>query len=215
MTRQETYQAYQTAAARRRSRQLSQASTRGTMSPVDGGGRRKVAGAFEWIGDKLGTPAPDAFDDSAFQTGLAADFPTVPGEEERNPELHKIRASYNPKRDSEGNVTPLRRRAGSFAGSVTSGPGVDGALSRASAEGEEVAAAAHATDTMAGPSTGPGDRPRSRRATLEVPKPVYHSPAPRRESSFTPTRTPDSIILNDVDRNPSSPSIVVFPGVDP
>lgn len=95
---------------------------------IDGGSRRKVAGALVYIGQKLGTPAPDAFDDSAFLMGPAADFPTVPGEEERNPDLPQIQLSYNRPRDADGHLTPVpggsrgraRSRAGSFNGSFVS-----------------------------------------------------------------------------------------------
>lgn len=218
MTRQDTYQTYQSDALRRTSRQLSHATTRGTFGELhrlhragtegtasataDAGSRRKVAGALEWIGHKLGTPAPDAFDDSAFLTGPAADFPTVPGEEERNPELHKIRASYNPRRDSEGNATPLRRqrsRTGSFSGSVVSALGIT-ALSEAELPN---------TDTAAGPVESLADRPRMRRHTLEVPKPAYHSPVPRR--ALSSASTPDSLAVDETTQHPSSPSIRVFP----
>lgn len=221
MTRQETYHHInQSDNLRRTSRQLSQTTSRGTFGEArrfhrsgtqgtvvtvgtDAGSRRKVAGAFEWIGHKLGTPAPDAFDDSAFLTGPAADFPTVPGEEERNPELHKIRASYNPRRDSEGNASPLRRqrsRTGSFTGSVMSGLGIAGPSD----------AELHRTDTVAtNPPVEPlANRPKIRRDTLEVPKPAYHSPGPRKDLSSV--STPDSLVVDGTAHYPSSPTII-FP----
>lgn len=202
-------------------RQITRNTTRGTsnhthsarrgtfgtvnsVANVDVGGRRKVARAFELIGDKLGTPAPDAFDDSEFLTGRAADFPTVPAEEQRNPELPQIMASYNPQRDSDGNATAnlavrrQRSRGESFTGSMVSGLGIERL-----AEAE-----LHRTDTVgAGPS-----RPsiegtaRKRRDTLEVPTPAYlQSPVPRKESSFglaSGSPGPD-----DRDQDPSSPTI--------
>lgn len=126
----------------------------------------------------LGTPAPDAFDDSAFRVGPAADFPTVPGEVHRNAELPQIMASYNQPRDSEGQITPIpgghrqHSRTGSFSGSVVSGLGVDGVSD----------AASHSSEPAAGPSV---DRSTQRRPTLEVPKQVYHSPVLSKGASFT------------------------------
>lgn len=154
----------------------------------DGGSRRAIAGTFEWIGQKLGNPAPGTFDDSEFQTGLAADYPSLPAEELRNADLPRILANYNPLRDSEGHATPhyrQRSRAGSFVGSVASGLGIDGEPPQVSSlELQRI-------DTWAGPSNPTADRHTTRRATLQVPKQVYHSPAPRRESVFV--STPDSV----------------------
>lgn len=143
---------------------------------VDGGSRRKVAGALVYIGQKLGTPAPDAFDDSAFLMGPAADFPTVPGEEERNPDLPQIQLSYNRPRDADGHLTPIpggsrgraRSRAGSFNGSVVStvgggmGPGAGGTSAAGlgieghapDADGGSVAATARRRDTVDGTGSG-------------------------------------------------------------
>ena len=144
--------------------------------------RHKVASTFEWIGDKLGTPSPDAFDDSKFQSGAAADFPEVPGENERNPKLQETIASYNA-------LAPLRRqrsRTESFR-SVKSetGLGIEG-LSEANV---------HKPNTVAGPSRSSKERSKERRATLEVPKPAYQSSALRRFTSLESASTsqfPDS-----------------------
>lgn len=203
---------------RRTSEHAARRGTFGTVNTeatiVQGGSRRRVARAFEIIGDKLGTPAPDTFDDSEFLTGRAADFPTVPAEEQRNPELPQIMASYNPPRDSEGHATPnlaLRRqrsRGGeSYAGSVVSGLGIQ---RPASEEDREVAAgelsrndpAAAGSKTRS--SADEGARPR--RDTLEVPAPTYlASPIPRRESSFS--LASGSPGPDDRDQDPSSPAI--------
>lgn len=236
LSRQETRETYTTIRSTvdpvyHASSQLSHAATSGTLDKIptgrshyfarsrrdtaetrvtDGGSRRKVAGTLVRIGKTLGTPAPDAFDDSGFMHGPAADFPTVPGEEERNPQLNKIKRSYDPPRDSDGNATPLARqrsrsRAGSFAGSTASGAGVDGhAATAVQAEEDDQA--------VAGPSRGSVDRQlRTRRSTLEVPKPVHHSPMPRKDSIFSPAGRPSgSSARDDASQNPSSPSIRVF-----
>lgn len=183
-------------------------TTTSSAAATDAGNRRKVARALEKIGQKLGTPAPGTFDDSAFKMGDAADFPTVPGEEVRNPELEKIKATYNPPRDSDGNATPLRRqrsRAGSFAGSVVSGLGIED-WSEAD-DMHRIASASAAAGARPGKQSL--DRPRGRRATLEVPKQVYHSPVQRKNSSFDSSPSPD--VLENEETNPISPTIKVSP----
>lgn len=197
---------------RRTSGQAARRGTSGTVDTVvtmEGGSRRRVARAFEIIGDKLGTPAPDTFDDSEFLTGRAADFPTVPAEEQRNPELPQIMASYNPPRDSDGNATPnlaLRRqrsRGESFTGSMVSGLGIE----RPAAE-TAVDEKSHRTDTDTAAEhnrpSAEGTRPR--RDTLEVPAITYpQSPIPPKQSSFgLASGAPGA---DDRDQDPSSPTI--------
>ncbi|KAJ4424425.1 hypothetical protein N0V82_000947 [Gnomoniopsis sp. IMI 355080] len=192
---------------RRTSKQAARRGTIGTVNSattVEGGSRRMVARAFEVVGDKLGTPAPDTFDDSEFLTGLAANFPTVPAEEQRNPELPQIMASYNPPRDSDGNATPnlairrQRSRGESFTGSVVSGLGIERLA--------EAATESHRTDSGAGHNGSSAEDTRPRRDTLEVPVPTYpHSPIPPEESSkgmASGSPGPD-----DRDQDPSSPRI--------
>lgn len=208
---------------------LHRAATEGTTTTapaataaVNSGGRALVANAFVWFGDKIGTPAPGAYDDTGFLRGPAADFPTVPGEEERNPQLSKIKRSYDPPRDLEGNATPLHRqrsRAASFNGSVASGLGPLGGggggeegLSPAAGsvvedDDDEAAAAA-----AAGPSRVSVERSKVRRNTLEVPKQVYHSPVPRKNSSFSSAGEPSPLVVDDatgIVQDPSSPTIRV------
>ncbi|ROW07478.1 hypothetical protein VPNG_07119 [Cytospora leucostoma] len=133
------------------------------------GNRKKVEVAFEWLGKKLGTPAPDTFDDSMFQAGLAANWPEVPAEALRNPRLPRIIALYDPPRDSQGLATPNtvlhreRSRAGSFTGSTRSGLETEGA-------------SAEDRPSPSGPEPSPGEGSVYKTNTLEVPRPVFHSP---------------------------------------
>ncbi|KAL9074305.1 MAG: hypothetical protein Q9157_004427 [Trypethelium eluteriae] len=119
---------------------------------VDVGGRRKVAKALTAMGNFFGNAHRDWFDDSEFKRGKALDFPEIPGEEHRNPDLTQIRDAYNPRRDSAGNATPVhpeqRSRASSLNRSV-------------------------ASDRRGEGSSTP---PRVRSDTLEVPAQVHHSP---------------------------------------
>ncbi|KAF3761635.1 hypothetical protein M406DRAFT_323944, partial [Cryphonectria parasitica EP155] len=94
-----------------------------------------------------------------------------------------------------------RSRAESFT-SAASGLGIKGVglgvTERASQD----------SDTVAGPSRASGERPKGRRDTLEVPQPSYHSPVPRRESSYDWGSDPH-VAVKDADQSPSSPTIRV------
>ncbi|KAK8065067.1 hypothetical protein PG997_011814 [Apiospora hydei] len=74
---------------------------RSVPTPSDAGGRRKVAQMIGDLGRYMGTPAPDLFDDSEFKRGPAQDWPEIPGEATRNPDLGQIRSQYNQPRDSD------------------------------------------------------------------------------------------------------------------
>ncbi|KAI1417309.1 hypothetical protein F5Y13DRAFT_152456 [Hypoxylon sp. FL1857] len=90
---------------------------------TDIGGRRKVARVLWTIGNYFGTAARDRFDDSEFKHGKAIDFPEIPAEEQRNPDLPQIREVYNQHRDDEdlSSALSLRHtRSGSFNGSIAS-----------------------------------------------------------------------------------------------
>ena len=211
LSQKDEYQIHQPNATHHPSKQLTHTSTRNskrtlgesnrnrtTTAGVDRNSRHKVASTFEWIGDKLGTPAPDAFDDSVFQSGPAADYPETPGEPDRNPELHNTKTSYNLLRDADGNATPLRRqrsRTGSFVSAKSeTGLGIEGLIEGLSE------ADAHASDTVAGRSNSTKERSKERSATLNVPKPTYRGSSPRRFTS------PGSASTNQIS---SSPSIIV------
>lgn len=188
----------------------------------DAGNRRKVAHALMWVGKTLGTPAPDAYDNSGFLMGPAADWPEVPGEAGRNPDLAATYESYNRGRDLEGGAatTTLRRersRAGSFAGSVAPMSSGLGGLGALGIEGLSAAA---------GPSRASVDRPKARSNTLEVPKAVYlyNSPVqahqPRKNSSVSSASgEPGSLAHVAADdasasQGPSSPTIRVSSDCD-
>lgn len=97
--------------------------------PDDMGYRLKVAKALTGFANYLGTPGHDLFDDSEFKSGKALDFPEIPAEEQRNPDLPQIREQYNQHRAADNDThTPRRQssRAGSVTGSVASGVGIEG-----------------------------------------------------------------------------------------
>ena len=131
---------------------------------IDVGGRRKVAKALTSMGNFFGTANRDWFDDSEFRRGKALDFPEIPGEEHRNRDLPQIREQYNQPRDSDGNVTPMRREARSRASSFHRSATAD-------------------LDGGEGSST-----PRRRRDTLEVPSPGRYSPTRNDRANLSITR---------------------------
>jgi hypothetical protein len=194
MSRRSTFPEIRGAAMNRGERNLRRSQT---LVAVDGN-RKKVAGAFEWLGEKLGTPAPDAFDDSEFRSGPAADFPTVPAEAQRNPELRLFMDSYNPPRDSQGHATPSsilgrqRSAAGSFAESSRSGIYLD----RVSIEDQE--------------NQSSVERALARKDTLEVPKPVFQSPIPWNTS---PTSASGTVSLANVDGGSPMTKMSSNPGI--
>ncbi|KAK8112343.1 uncharacterized protein PG998_008800 [Apiospora kogelbergensis] len=188
----------------------------------DAGGRRKMARMIGDLGRYMGTPAPDLFDDSEFKRGRAQDFPEIPGEATRNPDLGQIRQQYNPPRDDSeeeaAGAAPLRRsrsRAGSFT-SVAAGYDAMGIpISRAASPRGEAARSntlpvARTPRDEAGPSLAAADarvaRPR-RRDTLEVP-----SPARRHGSSWSsPQMTSENTVasMEEASQESSPPTIVI------
>ena len=175
----------------RRSPGESNHLSRSRTATIERNSRHVVASTFERIGDILGTPAPEAFDDSKFQRGPAADFPEVPGELERNAELNRIKEQYNKMRDA----APLRKQR-SRTGSFISERSETGLGIEVSSEGNS-----QTEDTVTGPSNPPKERSKERSATLEVPKPAYRSRSKQRR--FT---TPESASRA---QSPNSPTIKV------
>lgn len=100
---------------------LRQIPTGGSAPNTDPGNRRKVARAIVSFNRLMGTTMQDLTDDSEFRRGRAMDYPEIPGEAQRNRKLSRVREGYNPNRDADGNLTPLRpsrSRASSYAGST-------------------------------------------------------------------------------------------------
>ncbi|KAK4199312.1 hypothetical protein QBC40DRAFT_282281 [Triangularia verruculosa] len=84
----------------------------------DAGKRRKVAKALGTISKLFGTAAPETFDDSEFQHGKASDYPQIPGEPFRHPNLALLEQIYNTPRAEDDDRGRRRSRANSFTGSV-------------------------------------------------------------------------------------------------
>jgi len=207
----------QTAAA---GRSLSDSTTnppQRAFTMQDLGGRRRIARTLLRLSDSLGSATPKYLDDSL--RGPALDYPTLPGEEQRNDKLLGIMNRFNPGRD--GNATPRMRshsRAPSFSGSMNSGLGINLDESpsprthsprRPTFPTERTSGENVLSRTASGPN---GDRPQ-RRATLEVPT-SHH--IPMRTQSGSSITFDDSVSGGRIERHsindgPSSPAIVVSP----
>ncbi|KAI1504767.1 hypothetical protein F5X99DRAFT_370917 [Biscogniauxia marginata] len=207
---------------------------------TDLGNRRKVARALTRISNYLGSAAADRFDDSEFRRGRAVDFPEIPGERQRNDMLSRIKKTYDPPRDADGNATPILR--GRPSGSASDAASVISvlAINDTSASAKLVSSLSHhiprsqspsAALTKARANTLPSGEPsfkppdpvpspsassggsqgRPRRDTLEVPLPVHHY------AHHYPTRSNAYVTTGPsiVTRHESSPKIVVSTEPDP
>lgn len=161
---------------------------------TDAGNRRKVAKALTAVGSYLGTAAQDRFDVSDFKRGKALDYPELPGEEHRNPDLPQIRREYNQYRDADGNATPEPRppsRAGSFIGSVGSRVSIEGSTTTPREASHHSPQSPHEPSSFelsSPPSSSIGSTGgmlRQRRDTLEVPSPTHHNPTRNNVSAFS------------------------------
>ncbi|KAI1366434.1 hypothetical protein F5Y08DRAFT_132443 [Xylaria arbuscula] len=182
--------------------------------------RNKVAAFLNQVGDYLGTPAPDRYDNSVFQEGKA-EFPEIPGERGRVPDFENLRDWYrssHQQQEDNGNIMPGLSRVGS---STSMRPPDDGnwdrgrSPSRAPPRSPSRSSTTPVIQTDYSPleqlsriTTSPvaGPPSRIRRDTLEVPhrpRPVHIRP---RNSSASSTQSPTTIVNAQ-----GSPKIVVSP----
>jgi hypothetical protein len=193
----------------------------------DAGNRRRVAMFLIRIGDRLSTAGHNQFDISEFRSGEADNYPEIPGELNRNPELPQIRDRYNLSRDANGNVTPGHRkqhsRAGSFTGSVASGLGDKGSTTpRAESPRRSHAstfpaerASSELRDTLSYSAAGSNGGRLQWQDTLEVPSLVHHGTTRNNLSASSITSfvaRPDAqsspAIVVSSDPNTSSPAFL-------
>ncbi|KAI0973449.1 hypothetical protein F4678DRAFT_426759 [Xylaria arbuscula] len=177
--------------------------------------RNKVATLLNQVGEYLGTPAPDRYNNSMFKESKA-EFPEIPGEAGRVAGFEDIRDWYrnSHQQDDEGSMIPglsrvhsstsMRTMEGGPADRDPSPSRPPRSPSRSSttpAEQRDYSPPELSRITTS-PTAGSSQRPR--RDTLEVPhrpRPVHIRP---RNSSSSSTRSP-MMILNAE----SSPKIVV------
>ncbi|KAM7198719.1 hypothetical protein V8F20_006034 [Naviculisporaceae sp. PSN 640] len=197
------------------------------------GGRLKIAGGLEWLSEKFGTAEKGLFDDSDFRTGEASYYPSVPGEQFRNPDLHETEERYQATRDLEETERRSRSRAPSFVGSVASGIDDDGASrSRAVSPSPSVSRPRRSStinyhSSGARASMGSPTSPRTlpeRSSTLTVPGQMPHHGSTRQRSSPSSgalfITVPEADIAEQSPISPVTPAIVVsedpetIPGID-
>jgi len=201
---------------------------RSWTSTTDVGKRRQVRHALAKLGGVFVGTAHGAFDISDFRQGRATEFPTIPGEEHRNPDLNRVLRTYNGQRDNHdeegGDITPSlnrqRSRANSFR-SVASGadgeagpstPKARRALSRSPSPlrsrdtfPRERVSLSDVPAPGSPPSPGSATpRAPTRRVTLTVPSSSHHGHVRNNSSASSPRPT---IIMT----GERSPSIVVSP----
>jgi len=141
----------------------------------DPASRRRVARWLQAAGDYLGNAAHDRFNLNAFNHSRARDFPEIPGEARRNPDLPRIRKDFHDRRELI--LREMQSRTGSPAASnvsVFSGSGeAEGGSPRVSVSSPGPQRPSLSSPGRPDSSPGPG-RQRRRRDTLEVPVQAHH-----------------------------------------
>ncbi|KAL4916142.1 hypothetical protein BDW62DRAFT_186866 [Aspergillus aurantiobrunneus] len=157
----------------------------------DPGNRRGINRALMRLAMTISIAAHDRLHDYEFKQGPALDFPEIPAEEQRNKTLHQIREHYNPKRDSNGNLSLSRvGSTGSMASwrdgdrSSTTSQGYSSRspspspLRPSSSRGSK--GSRSSLEVQNASSEAPAIQPRKRQNTLEVP--AHHGPLRRSPS---------------------------------
>jgi hypothetical protein len=191
----------------------------------DVGGRFKVANALAAIGNYLGTPSQDRFDDSDFKHTKARNWPEIPGEAQRNIHLPETKRQYNQYEEDESEIDARPGRAPSVRSFVS---GLERSSTTPRAVSPQPSSSPHSAFRMSHASTLPAARRSSelqntvtspsagslaglrrlRTNTLEVPSPSRYSHTRNlSNSSMSPVAAtpPDG---------PSSPTIVVSSETD-
>lgn len=142
----------------------------------DIGNRRGINRALMRFATTLSIAAHDRLTDYDFQIGRAQDFPEIPAEAQRNRTLQQIREQYNPRRDSNGNLTLSR-----VGSTISMASWRDGERSSTTSQPRSSRASTRSRSPSPFPATprqeeGPASvdcqdlrPPRRRRDTLEVP----------------------------------------------
>ncbi|GFG11435.1 hypothetical protein IFM61606_03194 [Aspergillus udagawae] len=192
----------------------------------DQGSRRKIARSLFALSNWMSIAAHDRYQNSDFKSGPALRFPEIPGEENRNGELNKIRKQYNRDQNLDefsASGSPDRlSRVPSFTGSISSRRGFEGSPAtprtaspapgvggRSQASMSQVDRSSFDLQNPSSSGNATSNHSRARSNTLEVPKPVYAGSG-RIRSSTALNRADEESSLGD-----SSPIIVVSPDPGP
>jgi hypothetical protein len=192
----------------------------------DQGSRRKIARSLFAVSNWMSIAAHDRYQNSDFKSGPALRFPEIPGEENRNGELNKIRKQYNRDQNLDefsASGSPDRlSRVPSFTGSISSRRGFEGSPAtprtaspapgvggRSQTSMSQVDRSSFDLQDPSSSGNATSNHSRARSNTLEVPKPVYAGGG-RIRSSTALNRADEESSLGD-----SSPIIVVSPDPGP
>ncbi|KAK3370615.1 hypothetical protein B0H63DRAFT_487308 [Podospora didyma] len=190
------------------SHQVEHTNTHHTLFDIENSNsRRKVAKALTRVSNWLGVAIHT--DDSEFRRGRAVDYPEIPGERQRNPELLQIIYQYNPSRDADGNATPVpgRSRSNSFIASGSTTPRASSPFRRPYANtlpSEQTTPGTlnqHSPPLESSPSSIGGRR---RVDILEVPPPTHRSASRNHNATHVTASSVEA-----VPGSPVSPAIVV------
>ncbi|KAJ4347998.1 uncharacterized protein N0V89_009370 [Didymosphaeria variabile] len=158
---------------------------------TDPGGRRRVAEMLQRAGDKLGSAAHNKYDERHYNHSRAREFPEIPGENLRNPELNELQRQYSIRRDVV--LREEKSRAASPSPSNLTFPDLD-----ASPTASPVLQQNEFSESP--------ERMPTRRDTLEIPSPTHKS-FPDLEPGRTPARratlevpSPAKITSSETDR---------------
>lgn len=178
--------------------------------------RRRVAEMLQKAGDKLGSAAHNKYDATAYNASAAREFPEIPGEAQRNPELEELKRQYSIRRDVV--LREENSRATSPAATASTFPEFDNSPATSPVLGqgafsESPERMVTRRDTLEVPSPThsgfpDGDRGRThkRRSTLEVPSPIrtsFAEPEPgRRPARRATLEVPSPTVASQGEAHP-------------
>ncbi|KAK3333010.1 hypothetical protein B0T19DRAFT_416941 [Cercophora scortea] len=166
----------------------------------DVGGRRKVRGVLMAISDRLGSPAPDTFDDKEFKEGRASEYPVTPSE------VLTLGQKFINEREGIWE-SGSRDRERSRSRAASDAPSIRGASPRrtsaATLPSGQTPSDLQTPTSPESPGLPRGRATSRRRDTLQVPSPEYHgSMANQNHLSASVISTP---------ANQRLPAIVISP----
>ncbi|KAF9731965.1 hypothetical protein PMIN03_000083 [Paraphaeosphaeria minitans] len=195
---------------------------------TDPGGRRRVAEMLQKAGDKLGSAAHNKYDAKQYNNSRAREFPEIPGEAARNPELTELKKQYSIRRDvvireensraispSPSNFTFPDREGSPNTSPVPGQGGFSESPERMATQCETVEFSSSTQTSFPDLERG---RPPARRATLEVPSPTRaasswtdHNAIPARRATLEVPSTESSQNSADRDRTHAQRSTLEVP----
>ncbi|KAJ4295637.1 hypothetical protein N0V90_007650 [Kalmusia sp. IMI 367209] len=164
---------------------------------TDPGGRRRVAEKLQKAADRLGSAAHNKFDANAYNNSKAREFPEIPGEEQRNPDLDEYKRQFSRRRDVV--LREESSRAVSPSTSTFTFPEMDNGP-YSSPHGSPILTLGE------GQFSESPERMPTRRSTLEVPSPT-HTSFPDLERGRAPARrttlevpSPTQVVSSEANR---------------